>query len=441
MKSYKPIYYVYLFVVLIFITTTVFFIQQNEFNYNTSFKPPHIKPPWYSIAAVLKRTENCDKYFDTFPVLALQFDFAEFEMQNILDPFSLAFSHLVHTDIAILEVFLSVYFRPNNFHCIHVDTKASYRIKEAVSNLVECYSRKTQNGSIFIIPEHESIDVNWGANTILLADIKCHKKLLENSVNGNIPWRYSLSVAGSELPILSYSRFHNKISQNLGKGESSLESFPISNNNLQNRFSKQLSVDHNSTFDKISPHIFQLPYNKTTNITLQVFKGSRNVILSAKDANFIMNHPVSRYLYYWFLQASNAEEHFYATMIRINVDPGTNMITQNTSGKVLRKNSAQITFTEGNTLHGLCPRYALWGCVGCHGQCYNAVCNFHRLDLDKIAKNSTDCLMANKFNLEVDPLAVTLHLLNLFEQVSIDTQSWRNSDWSTYYSKITSIML
>lgn len=399
---------------------------------------------WYTNEELLKRTKNCDDYFSIFPVLALEEDFVEFERRNLKNPFSLAFSHLVHKDIAIFEVFLSVYFRPNNFHCIHVDVKASHQIRRTVSSLVECYSRKTQNGSIFVIPVNESTEVDWGGNTMLIADIKCHQRLLDFRVNNTIPWRYSLSVAGSELPITSYLRFHNKISQKLGKDEkSSVESFPISNQNINQRFTKSqlLSEARKLSFENNEEHVFELFYNQTQNITFQIFKGSRAVILSSKDADFIVNHPISRYFYYWFQQGSFTEEHFYATVIRLNVDQATKLITQNTQGKILRQNNGGKTFTEGNTLHGVCLQYVLWGCSECQGKCYNAICNFHRLDLNKIAGNSTECLMANKFNLEVDPFAVTFQLMELMRIVSNETQSWQNSDWESYFSKIINLMV
>ena len=37
--------------------------------------------------------------------------------------FPLAYMHSVHTDVGIFEMFLSLMFRPHNFHCIHIDFK------------------------------------------------------------------------------------------------------------------------------------------------------------------------------------------------------------------------------------------------------------------------------------------------------------------------------
>ena len=142
------------------------------------------------------------------------------------------------------------------------------------------------------------------------------------------------------------------------------------------------------------------------NIQFKVFKGVRNVILSSKDADFIVNHQVAKVMLDWFSLGSFTEEHFYSTIIRFRLD-NNNMVSQNTSAEKVSKNSAGISFTSGDTLHGICPRYTDWGCQNCFGQCYRTICNFHSLDLVKIDEDSTECLIANKFNLNVDPLAVS----------------------------------
>ena len=64
---------------------------------------------------IISRTENCDKYFEEFPILGVQDVFVKQEKKQMRDVKPLAFSHLVHKEIAIYEAFLSLYFRPDNF--------------------------------------------------------------------------------------------------------------------------------------------------------------------------------------------------------------------------------------------------------------------------------------------------------------------------------------
>ena len=91
------------------------------------------KSNWYTTSQLISRTSNCTTYFETFPVFALHSKFVKGEEKKILERFSLAFAHMVHKDISILEVFLSIYFRSDNFHCVHVDAKASQDIRNAVA--------------------------------------------------------------------------------------------------------------------------------------------------------------------------------------------------------------------------------------------------------------------------------------------------------------------
>ena len=84
----------------------------------------------------------------------------KYEEQALDKNISLAFSHMLHHQVAIYEVFLVMYFRPNNFYCIHVDVKASDLIRKAVENLVQCYSNKTTTGKIFVLEKKDSLNVS-----------------------------------------------------------------------------------------------------------------------------------------------------------------------------------------------------------------------------------------------------------------------------------------
>ena len=405
-----------------------------------SLKP---KSNWYKTSQLISRTSNCTTYFETFPVFALQSKFVKGEEKKILEQFPLAFSHMVHKDISIFEVFLSIYFRPDNFHCVHVDAKASQDIRNAVEQLIKCYSDKTRMGSIAIIPKDESISVEHSKNSLLIADMRCHHKLLEyKSASNKILWKYDLPIAGSELPITSYARFHNKLSRGLQNDESSVESFSVPPDNMKARFTKQqMSQARKIVSNNVETLQFELSYNQTFNLTFQVFKGSRYIVLSAKDTEFVVNHPVSKFFFKWLQQGTVTEEHFYSTLIRFHIYSDTKTISQNTNRKTVRTHPGGLTFTEGNTLHGMCPHYTHWGCNACHGKCINYICNFNQLDLHELDEDSNDCLIANKFNLDVDPAAVTTQLLKLLYKVCTDGDTCDSIIWNSYLKKTVALML
>ena len=135
----------------------------------------------------------------------------------------------------------------------------------------------------------------------------------------------------------------------------------------------------------------------------------------------------------WVQLGTVTEEHFYSTVIRFDVDPNTKVVRQNTTADEIRVNSASITFTSGNTLNGICPRFTSWYCSTCFGQCQNSICNFHVLDLNKVKEHSTECLIANKFNLDVDSSAVSQHWLNILLKMSNENESENN--WNVIFWK------
>ena len=117
------LYIVTVFVTLLCLTTfyiTFILLYERRRQLHVDIKPNEdrqdLKAPWYKEEELITRTQSCDEYYKSFSALAFYKTFNEREESLILEPFPLAFSHLVHKDIAILEVFLSLYFRPNNFH-------------------------------------------------------------------------------------------------------------------------------------------------------------------------------------------------------------------------------------------------------------------------------------------------------------------------------------
>ena len=406
---------------------------------------------WHDSEATRKRTKFSKKYFETFPSMVVLESILKHEKTHLIEePFPLAFSHMLHKDVAIFETFLALYFRPNNFHCVHVDYKAPDSVRNDVEDLVRCYKSKSNQGEIFVLPKNESIDVQWGEMSVLDADMKCQSELLKlnKERNTKFQWKYVSSVAGSELPIVTYSTFHNKISTNLKNEQSSVESFDTPELNLW-RFDRKRKYETSVIENGIEEFSYKVPFdisnpgekNFSRELEFKVFKGLKNVILSYRDTEFLINHPFSRQLYDWFKETDFPEEHFLPTLIRISVDPNTLMIHQNQSATFLYQDSGGLTYTTGDTLHGLCPRFTQWmerydciNSIGCFGECSNSICNLHTLDLYKISDQTTDCLIANKFNLEVDPTAVAFQFFNVLKDTIDDLNKFE--DWFVVFDKI-----
>ena len=76
----------------------------------------------------------------------------------------LAFSHLVHHDAGIFEVFMATAYHPKNSHCIYLDAKADEKVKQAVIGIINCYQEKYLKASIFF--SHSTANL-WGERSFL----------------------------------------------------------------------------------------------------------------------------------------------------------------------------------------------------------------------------------------------------------------------------------
>ena len=386
------------------------------------------KKPWSTQDAIIKRTRDCKKYFDNYPVLYFNRIIEKYEKKTLKPAYSLAFSHLLHKEIAIYEAFLSIYFRPNDFYCIHVDKESKEKVWKAVEGLVKCYSSKMIHGKIVLLDKKESFKVHWAQDQMLKADIKCIERLLELRKGSKSPWRYSISMAGSELPLVTYATLRSRLANALGNDGSSVESFTMPNYQLKRRLSKKAMADCTICPDEKNTEVrkwksktplqfeFTNPLKTDKKYTMRVYKGLRSVILSYKDADFMVNHPVGKQFYQWIEKSSMTEEHFYSSLIRVKVDSKTSLVTQNTDA------------TREDILHGIqCIRYTHWYYgvrmggktykrKACFGNFIHAICNFNSFDVGKLHEGSEKCLIGNKFGLDVDKMAVVVHWSNLLSK-------------------------
>ena len=169
------------------------------------------------------------------------------------DNFPLAFSHLVHQDVGIVEAFLASWFQPADMHCFYVDKKANPKVRTALLELVKCYHQKffpskkgihnLQNtdldkvttttsileGSVRMFVYQESKMVFWGHSSILRAEMDCLRQLLINDKQSDQPWRYFFNLAGSELPLKS-EEWARQMLKGMN-GQSLVEGFPLPKGN------------------------------------------------------------------------------------------------------------------------------------------------------------------------------------------------------------------
>lgn len=100
--------------------------------------------------------------------------------------FPIAFSILVYKDIQQVERLLRAIYMPQNFYCIHIDTKASPEVLAAFEALVACFD------NVFLASRLES--VYWGHISIIYAEMHCIEDLLKYK------WKYFINLSGQMFP-------------------------------------------------------------------------------------------------------------------------------------------------------------------------------------------------------------------------------------------------
>ena len=319
---------------------------------------------------------------------------------------NIAFSIIVHRDIAILEHQFKILFRPNHAFCLHVDAKAKGTVLSAVQNMVDCYKRVWPDAMI-IIPA-KPISTYWGHISLVDSELKC-LQLLESEFSN---WTHVMNLAGSELPIHPLGIIEYTINNTLGIEHSFVWSNPMPENERRFiEFKHELNLEstielqgHESRYVQIPREVPGMIKKDPPPLNLTIFKGFKNVILSRPKVQFLLNNPVPIEFRKWLEDTMIPDEHFYATLIRVQFNKET--------GKVVQDLRPNLTRTD------ICPRYSLWEgghAHGCHGHYKRDICNLGLLDLAMLMSGEpSTCLMVNKFDLDVDPLAAscwTQHIL------------------------------
>ena len=200
-------------------------------------------------------------------------------------------------------------------------------------------------------------------------------------------------MAGSEFPLHDLDDFFRKI-----KIPFSIESYASPGAKTE-RWTYKYNETSKIKSEELLPPV---PYNLT------FFKGDRQVILSREYTNFILNHPVPIALRQWMEETLIPDESYFPTLARISY------MSQENFGSHFWKFSQILINETFDTRHKTCHRYSQWAPYAsettdkCYGKYNNYNCVFAMQDLKEILKdpNKRKCLVANKFNLDVDPRPV-----------------------------------
>ena len=239
---------------------------------------------------IISLTQNCDvfKKSRNFVLEPLSIEESDFP---------LAFTILVHRDVAQVERLLRALYAPQNVYCIHIDAKADASIHAALKSLVKCFN------NVFIASKIER--VVYAGISRLLADINCMKDHLKSSVK----WRYLINTAGQAFPLKTNLEMVQILK--VYNGSNDIEGL-YGRKYLEFRYVNEwketyLDTDH-PKLEKTGQKHQPLPHN------LGFVKGSSYGIFSRKFVEYIIDNPVAKDLLVWSSSTWSPDEHYWAIL-------------------------------------------------------------------------------------------------------------------------------
>ncbi|XP_023344012.1 beta-1,3-galactosyl-O-glycosyl-glycoprotein beta-1,6-N-acetylglucosaminyltransferase 4 [Eurytemora carolleeae] len=159
-----------------------------------------------------------------------------------------------------------------------------------------------------------------------------------------------------------------------------------------------------------------LPYGLT------VYKGSKNMAVSRSFVDFIINSELSKQLKIWFLDTWAPDEHYIPTLVRTSVDFHNHVLQDHDLSKFRAK--------EGVIAPELVIRYTIFeeaapdGWI-CGGRWQRWLCVFGFLNIPELYANHQNHMIANKFDISMDPIAIQCleeKLVNATKKLTIRNQ-------------------
>ncbi|KAH3870381.1 beta-1,3-galactosyl-O-glycosyl-glycoprotein beta-1,6-N-acetylglucosaminyltransferase-like [Dreissena polymorpha] len=287
-------------------------------------------------------TKNCS-YFKR------QRGYIEHHLTEVERDFPIAFSLLMFTDIEQSERLLRAIYRPQNFYCIHVDSKTDQAMYDGMSSIASCFDNVIMTSTRF--------NVQWGTMTVLEPELLCMQELWNKST----AWKYFINLTGQEFPLRTNYELVRI-----------LEAF-----NGSNDIMGLLKRANRDRWRKAGPP----PHNITA------LKGAVHIVANRGYVKFILHDKRAHDLLNWTRQTQVPDETFFATL---NHNPQ------------LGVPGAYIGVPETDeTIKPYMARFKDWGERECHGKRVRLICVIGTGDLPELAQSKK--LFVNKFHQNFHP--------------------------------------
>ncbi|XP_076613527.1 beta-1,3-galactosyl-O-glycosyl-glycoprotein beta-1,6-N-acetylglucosaminyltransferase 4-like [Chaetodon auriga] len=291
--------------------------------------------------------------------------------------FPLAYSLVVHKSAWMVERLIKAVYSPSNIYCIHYDQKSSAQFISAMEGVARCLP------NVFIASRRES--VYYASISRLKADLNCLSDLLLSEVK----WKYVINLCGQDFPLRSNIELVSELKKL--KGANMLEtSRPTDSKRERFTFHYELK-DASFEYQKLPVKTQKLKSPPPHGI--EIFCGNAYFVLSRDFVLFMDDSVVVKDFLAWSEDTYSPDEHFWATLVRLEGVPGE-----------VPRSQPDVTDLMSKT------RLVKWQYLEeslyppCSGQHIRSVCIFGAAELRWLLNYGH--WFANKFDPKVDPVCI-----------------------------------
>ncbi|MBN3297856.1 GCNT1 acetylglucosaminyltransferase, partial [Amia calva] len=291
--------------------------------------------------------------------------------------FPIAYSLVVHHKIDTFERLLRSVYAPQNYYCIHVDKKSPEPFLAAVKGIAGCFD------NVFVASQLESVVyASWSR---VQADINCMKDLYRMSTT----WKYFINLCGLDFPIKTNFEIVGMLKGLNGKNSLETETMPQPKETRWKIHHEIVDGQIKRTDIKKSPPPIDSP----------VFSGGAYIVVTRSFVRHVIEEEKILKFIEWAKDTYSPDEFLWATLQRISSVPGSFPIS---SRYDMTDMNSIARFVKWSYFEGAVAQGAMYPpCTGIH---VRSVCVYGVGDLNWMLQQHH--LFANKFDTDVDPIAI-----------------------------------
>ena len=336
--------------------------------------------------ALMKKMQNCFWLRDSFS--------NNLYNSKLEKSFPIAFTFVVHDSPQQVLRLLRLLYRPQNSYCIHCDAKSPHNA--FFQKIASCFEN--------IIVPSKLIDVVWGKETIMEAQMSCMTDLVKLRAKEKYKWKYVINLCGKELPLMTNREMVERLIKL--NGSSSIMAHKLTAREFEYRM-KESVKNYSFILSQLAPPSFN---------DSAFYKSSSYNAISIQFARFLVFNRTVRKFREFFKLCRYSEEHFYATVYMLPHVPGG--YDKHIDHYFYIEKAFWIKPEGGNP-------------ISCLGKVVHDICIITALDLPKVMKahmQHPNSFFHNKYFMELDHTVIRCMEERIVAQNRLEYEEEENCD-------------